>query len=199
LKLDARTKEIPVILVAVSSSREAARNMGAQGCLAEPFAQAELLDELQQVSAMIDALRERSQYRPWLAENLPEVADRKLILVADDNQVTVDLLKDFLEGRHYRVLAVGSGSEMMESLEQVQPDLLLVDIQMPGMSGYEVIAAVRAHATARIAHLPVIAITALAMAGDRDRCLQAGANLYMSKPLPLVKLLENIQVLLHGR
>jgi CheY-like chemotaxis protein len=80
---------------------------------------------------------------------------------------------------------------------ELHPDILLIDIQIPGMDGLETIHRIRIHSDAKVATTPIIAITALAMPGDRERCLAAGANEYLSKPLQLVNLISVIQEILH--
>jgi PAS domain S-box-containing protein len=116
-----------------------------------------------------------------------------LVIMADDNDMVLELVSDFLVSRNYRVCTTHGGIEFLERLEQVSADMILMDIQMPGMDGLEVIRHIRAHPVARTAALPVIAVTALAMAGDRERCLAAGANAYLSKPIQLRELIETIE------
>jgi PAS domain S-box-containing protein len=113
-----------------------------------------------------------------------------LIVLADDNENTLEMLTDFLEARQYRVISTRSGHELLKRAPELHPDLMLVDIQMPGMDGLETIRRLRAHPDARLAQTPLVAITALAMPGDRERCLNAGANTYLSKPLKLVQLIS---------
>jgi CheY-like chemotaxis protein len=115
------------------------------------------------------------------------------ILIADDNETTLQLLADFLEARQYLVIKTRSGIELLEKAAELHPDLMLVDIQMPVMDGLETIHRIRHHTDPKIAATPVIAITALVMPGDRERCLSAGANDYMGKPLQLKELAAVIQ------
>jgi len=116
-----------------------------------------------------------------------------LVLIADDNDVVLEMISDFLVSQNYRVGLARNGSEFLECLERVEADIILMDIQMPDIDGIEVIRRIRAHPLARTAALPVIAVTALAMTGDRERCLEAGANAYLSKPLQLRELIETIE------
>jgi PAS domain S-box-containing protein len=124
----------------------------------------------------------------------PQLA-RQTVLMADDNETVLELVSDFLAAQDYEVVGARSGLEFLERLEQVEADIILMDIQLPGLDGIEVIRRIRSHPNARTSGLPVIAVTALAMAGDRERCLAAGANAYMSKPVQLRELLEMIQKL----
>ena len=111
-----------------------------------------------------------------------------MIFIADDNQILLDLLADFLEAQKYRTAKAQSGKELLAKIENIKPVVILMDIQMPGMDGLETIHHLRNHPDAVIAATPIIAVTALVMPGDRERCLAAGANEYMSKPLNLKNL-----------
>lgn len=111
-----------------------------------------------------------------------------LILVADDNTMVLQMLTDFLEMQGYKVFQARSGVELLEKIAENRPDLVLVDIQMPRMDGLETIRRVRASKDGQISSIPLIAVTALAMPGDRERCMLAGATEYVSKPLKLNEL-----------
>ena len=119
------------------------------------------------------------------------------ILIADDDPVVRHILSAVLEGAGYTVFAVETGQACMETLHRgALPDLLFLDIQLPGMDGLEVLARLRA--TGRPIP-PVLALTALAMEGDRERILGAGADAYLSKPAPLAVLGKEIDRLLATR
>ena len=115
-------------------------------------------------------------------------AKTHLILVADDNTMVLQMLTDFLEMQGYQVFQARSGVELLEKISETHPDLVLVDIQMPRMDGLETIRRVRASQDGQISSIPLIAVTALAMPGDRERCMLAGATEYVSKPLKLNEL-----------
>jgi len=119
--------------------------------------------------------------------------ERYKILIADDDEIILEMLADFLETQNFQVTPTHGGNELLACVETKNPDILLVDIQMPDIDGLEVIRRIRAHSNARISGLPVIAVTALAMAGDRERCLAVGANVYLSKPMKLKMLVETIR------
>jgi signal transduction histidine kinase/CheY-like chemotaxis protein len=119
----------------------------------------------------------------------------QVILLVDDNEIICEVLTDFLISKGYQAIALSSGADLLDKVADILPTLILMDIQMPGMNGIEAIKYIRARSDPRIAGLPIIAITALAMIGDRERCLAAGANDYMSKPLQLESLVETIQKL----
>jgi PAS domain S-box-containing protein len=118
------------------------------------------------------------------------------IIVADDNEIVLQMIADFLETKKYRVIKVRNGVELLEVASDSHPNIMLIDIQMPGMDGLETIRRIRRHKDPLVASARVIAITALAMSGDRERCIEAGANEYMSKPIRLNELMEIIQKIL---
>jgi signal transduction histidine kinase len=113
---------------------------------------------------------------------------RPVILLAEDNMPNVLTIAEYLESYEYRVVVAHDGLEAITKAEEVSPDLILMDIQMPAMNGLQAIAHLRTNP--RFALTPIIALTALAMPGDRERCLAAGASDYLSKPVSL-KLLRN--------
>lgn len=117
-----------------------------------------------------------------------------LILLAEDNEFTAETMQDYLLFHGYRVNLARNGLEVIEFALSTQPDLIIMDIQMPGMNGFEATQRLRLEATT--AQTPIIALTALAMSGDRERCLEAGANAYFSKPISLRQLMETIQTFL---
>ena len=114
-----------------------------------------------------------------------------LILVVDDNQTGRDVVATYLQGRGYRVDVAANGYEAIAQATRLAPSLILMDIQMPDMDGIEAMKRLRANPT--LAQVPIIALTALAMQGDRERCLEAGADLYLSKPVPLRQIVELIE------
>ena len=103
------------------------------------------------------------------------------ILIAEDNAVNRELLRELLELRGYTVLEACDGQEALQMIEQAQPELLLLDIGMPVMDGFAVIKRIRENP--RLAKLPVVAVTAYAMRGDQERILSSGFDGYLSKPV----------------
>jgi CheY-like chemotaxis protein len=103
------------------------------------------------------------------------------ILVAEDNAVNRELLRELLEARGYKVFEACDGQEALQMIEQAQPELLLLDIGMPVLDGFAVIRRIRENP--RLAPLPVVAVTAYAMQGDREKILRSGFDGYLSKPL----------------
>ena len=117
-----------------------------------------------------------------------------LILLAEDNEANQNTISNYLEAKGYRLIIAQNGKEAIEITQSHNPDLILMDIQMPVMDGLEAIEHIRNHPTKP--HIPIIALTALAVQGDREKCLQKGADDYLSKPIKLRLLVTTIEKLL---
>jgi PAS domain S-box-containing protein len=148
----------------------------------------------------IDAF-ERPQTQPGLAVHqqpdpapVETPARRGMILLAEDQRANVVTIGEYLEGHGYEVVVARDGLEAIAKAEAVKPGVILMDIQMPVLDGLE--AMVRLRRNGDFASTPIIALTALAMPGDRERCLHAGATDYMSKPVSLKKLRQTIEALM---
>jgi signal transduction histidine kinase/CheY-like chemotaxis protein len=129
-------------------------------------------------------------------ESLSEMATPpRIILLAEDNLANILTIEEYLNTYGYEVVVAHDGQEAIEKANTIHPDLILMDVQMPSMNGLEAIARLRGEA--QFADTPIIALTALAMPGDRERTLLAGANEYMSKPASLKALRQTIERLLH--
>ena len=118
-----------------------------------------------------------------------------LILLADDNPPNTLTMGEYLESYGYQVVTARDGFEAINKAQEINPDVILMDIQMPVMNGLEAISRLRADSG--FASTPIIALTALAMPGDRERCLQVGADEYLSKPVRLKLLLKTIEALIN--
>ena len=105
------------------------------------------------------------------------------VLVAEDNAVNQRLAQRLLERRGHHVVIVGDGAQAIEALEHGTFDVVLMDVQMPGVDGFQATAAIREKEKRTGEHMPIVAMTAHAMRGDRERCLAAGMDSYVSKPL----------------
>ncbi|MFN7716784.1 MAG: PAS domain S-box protein [Pseudanabaenaceae cyanobacterium] len=115
----------------------------------------------------------------------------KVVLLVEDNAMTVSTISSYLKAKGYQIILASNGLEALEVAEKDSPDIILMDIQMPGMDGLEAIQRIRANPL--LQKMPIIALTALAMSGDQDRCLAAGANEYMSKPVKMKELVNVIE------
>ncbi|MBL1178616.1 response regulator [Pantanalinema sp. GBBB05] len=129
------------------------------------------------------------------ANSLPQLVP-PLILLVEDNKANIDTISGYLESRGYRLILATNGQQAVALAQTQCPDLILMDIQMPGMDGLAAIQQIRANGQTQI---PIIALTALAMAGDREKCLAAGATEYLTKPIQLKQLTVTIQHLLLPR
>jgi PAS domain S-box-containing protein len=117
--------------------------------------------------------------------------NKPTILLVEDTKEVVMMLKDYLELAGYRVFTAQDGVDGLVQARHVKPDLILMDIQMPGMDGFETTHKLRSDPNFR--YTPIIALTALAMPHDRERCLEAGMDEYISKPVNLKALIKVIQ------
>lgn len=116
-----------------------------------------------------------------------------VVLLVDDDERNLLALSSYLEGPEMQVLTVSSGPAAIGLLKATRVDIILMDIMMPVMDGYEAIRIIKEDpATAGI---PIIAVTAKAMKGDREKCIEAGADDYVSKPIALAELVQKIKVL----
>ena len=116
------------------------------------------------------------------------------VLIAEENAVNRELLRELLEARGYTVVEACDGQAALHMIEQTQPDLLLLDIGMPVMDGFGVMRKIRENP--RLATLPVLAVTAYAMQGDREKILNSGFNGYLSKPVNARSLAQELDRLL---
>jgi CheY-like chemotaxis protein len=113
------------------------------------------------------------------------------VLIAEDNPVNRELLREMLEARGYTVLEACDGQETLQMLEWIQPDIVLLDLGMPVLDGFATVLKIRENP--RFAKLPVLAVTAYAMQGDRERILAAGFDAYLSKPIQASSLCEELE------
>jgi two-component system, sensor histidine kinase and response regulator len=156
-----------------------ARNLGIAGYLTKPVARSELL------STILRVMRPTAELVSSAAIVPREVSQKhKLcVLVAEDQQPNQMLTRMLLERQGHEVVIVGNGRDALAALEVRRFDAVLMDVQMPVMDGLQAAAAIREREQATTAHLPIIALTAGAMFGDDERCLAAGMDAYISKPI----------------
>lgn len=123
------------------------------------------------------------------------MGDKKKILVVDDEEQNVKLLSSLLKAEGYETEAASNGREAVEKVKLSPPDLVLMDIMMPDMDGYQAIRRIRDMDA--FGDLPIVALTAKAMRGDREESLAAGASDYVTKPVEIDQLLDTLRVWLH--
>jgi CheY-like chemotaxis protein len=172
-----------MILTSAGQRGDAAQcsKLGVDAYLLKPVKQSQLL------AAVIAVLgREQAGQRsapPVTRHTLRERRTPLTILLAEDNPVNQRLAVRLLEKQGHSVLVAGDGREALTLLEQHAVDLVLMDVQMPEMDGFEATAAIRSLERTNGHHLPIVAMTAHAMKGDRERCLAAGMDEYLAKPV----------------
>lgn len=120
------------------------------------------------------------------------------ILIVDDNVGNLSMYADFFRSLGYEIELASDAIRGLEAMAVNRPDLALVDVQMPGMDGLEMVRHLRAHADPGLAAMPVVALTALGMPGDEQRCLEAGFDAYLCKPVSLRVLAATVERLLAG-
>lgn len=106
---------------------------------------------------------------------------KNTILLIEDNEQNCYLMRFLLESHNFTVVVSMDGANGIRLAEQIKPDLILLDIQLPAMNGYAVAVALRNIAS--LQHTPIVAVTSYAMVGDREKCLAAGCNGYIEKPI----------------
>jgi CheY-like chemotaxis protein len=168
------------------------RELGISAYLVKPIRQSELLQAICNVLKL--APMEKA---PLVTRHtLRELRHRSRILLAEDNAINQTLAVRLLEKRGYIVCVAGNGKLALAALEKESMDLVLMDVQMPEMDGFEATAIIRAREMRSGAHLPIIAMTAHAMKGDEERCLTAGMDRYVAKPIDVAELFATIDSVL---
>jgi PAS domain S-box-containing protein len=186
LKEHPGTRDIPVVVVSVVDEPGKSKALGAAAHFTKPITRAQLAGFLQreEVSPLVGA-------RPSAADFPPTGST---ILLAEDNGANVQTVGGYLEDKGYVMHYAPNGLVAVKLARELRPSLILMDIQMPIMDGLTAMREIRSDPALRA--IPIIALTALAMPGDRERCLTAGATDYMSKPLTLNALTELMKGLL---
>jgi two-component system, sensor histidine kinase and response regulator len=173
------------------------RELGLAGYVTKPVGQAELLDVIS------GALRRRAgaaAQKTSVSAAAPVAALQSLkVLLAEDNVVNQKLAVLLLERRGHNVTVASNGKEALAALDRNHFDLCLMDIQMPELNGLETTAAIRAKEQGSSVHLPIIAMTAHAIKGDREICLRAGMDAYLSKPVRADEMFQTIEALVAHR
>jgi len=157
--------------------------LGIAAYLLKPVRQSELREAIARVLTRRDRAGEKPMLTRYsLLEERP-AANRLNILLAEDNPVNQKLALRLLQKRGHAVAVAGNGNEALAALEKSRFDLVLMDVQMPEMDGLEATIELRHRETSSGTHTPVVAMTALAMKGDKERCMEAGMDGYLSKPI----------------
>jgi len=184
-----------IMLTSAGQPRDAqrCRELGLASYLTKPVGQSELLDVISGALGRTAGrtLRKGSESRL----PLPPAKRGLSILLAEDNVVNQKLAVLLLERRGHTVTVAGNGHEALAALRKQDFDACLMDIQMPGLNGLETTAAIRSRENGTSRHLPIIAMTAHAIKGDREICLRSGMDAYLSKPVRADQLFQAIESL----
>jgi len=188
LKADPRTESVPILIISVLEV--SAREMTQYGdiSLLKPISEQTFHDALSELVG-VDSGKPMKISKP--------VSDKEnglTILVAEDNEANIMTLTSYMKAVNYNIAIARNGNEAIKMAKEIKPDLILMDVQMPEMDGLEAMRNIRMNDDLK--EIPIIALTALAMQGDRKRCLDAGADEYMSKPASFKKLIALMDELL---
>jgi CheY-like chemotaxis protein/HPt (histidine-containing phosphotransfer) domain-containing protein len=164
------------------------RTLGVAAYLLKPIKQSELLNAILTIMAPAQAAGELAAPSAGPPPRRPPLR----LLLAEDNAVNQRLMVSLLQQEGHTVVVAANGKEALAAVEQQAFDLILMDVQMPVMDGFEATAHLRAREQATCRHMPVIALTAHAMKGDRERCRAAGMDGYLAKPIHVPELLRAI-------
>jgi len=173
----------PLVLLTSSGQKGDAarcRELGVAGYLTKPVMASELIEA---VLAVLGPRPQAEQTVLVTRHSLRETRRRLRVLVAEDNPVNRTIVVRVLEKRGHAVVAVGDGRQALDALGRETFDIVLMDVQMPIMDGFEAVEAIRRRERSGGGHVPIVALTAHAMKGDEQRCLAAGMDAYVAKPI----------------
>jgi len=122
-----------------------------------------------------------------------DTAVAKTVLVVEDNDLNLKLFCDLLRAHGFRAEPIGDGRDAIERARAVMPDLIIMDIQLPHVSGIDLIKAIKTDPA--LGAIPIIAVTAYAAKGDEDQIREAGAEAYLSKPMPMARFIAAVREL----
>ena len=198
LKHDAMTRGMPIHVISGAEEAERVTRMGAFGVTAKPAEHAELAGVFAKLAGGIDKKKRKKTRKPGANDlnpgprAVPELAGAKILIVDDDIR-NIYSLTSVLETYDVEVLHAERGREGIRLLEENPDiDIGLIDIMMPEMDGYETMRQIRERP--QLAEVPLVAVTAKAMKGDRQKCLDAGASDYIAKPVDIELLLALLRV-----
>jgi CheY-like chemotaxis protein len=197
IKQDGRLARSAIIMLTSAGWRGDAarcRELGIKAYLTKPIKRSDLLQAIKVVLGS-QAVAEENPAVVTI-HSLRESRARLRILLVEDNRVNQVVAIQFLEKRGHEVIVAGNGRLALEALEKQTPDLVLMDVQMPEMDDLQATAAIRRSELKSGKHIPIIAMTAHAMTGDKEKCLEAGMDGYVSKPLRVQQLFSTIEQVL---
>jgi CheY-like chemotaxis protein len=162
---------------------ERCQKLGVSAYLLKPIRQSELREAVARVLGAVEQEGKIPLITRFSLGDARDGSESLRVLVAEDNAVNQRLIVRLLEKRGHRVVVAGNGLEAVEAQEKEKFDLILMDMQMPEMDGFEATAVIREKEKSSRAHIAIVALTAHAMKGDREKCLAAGMDGYLAKPI----------------
>lgn len=198
INVNPRVKDVALLLLtAVGTPDDTAFTDGVEcsGRVRKPIKQSELFDALVHAFCSAEEACAAVNSASSGEANGTDNRNRVRILVADDNAVNRRVAERMLTKASYSVVGVEDGRQALAALERGSFDLVLMDVQMPEMDGLAATAAIRKSEEVSADHIPIVAMTAHAMKGDRERCLAAGMDDYVAKPIDARKLLKTVEEL----
>ena len=199
IKKDAKASGVSILMLTSAGHPDEVarcRELGVAGYLTKPIKQSDLWDAIATVLA--DPVGNAAGFLRGAAATSRPGPGRLKILVAEDNPINQELARRILEKRGHTVIVAADGLEAVSAVEaarEVPFDLILMDVQMPRLSGLEASLAIREKEKSQGGHgrrIPIVALTAHAMKGDKERCMEAGMDEYLSKPVQAAQLLETV-------
>jgi PAS domain S-box-containing protein len=189
----------PAIMMLTSAGQRGdaarCRQLGISAYLVKPILQFQLLDA---ILAVLGASSPAGPKRQLVTRHMLSETKKTLnVLLAEDNVINQKLATRLIEKRGHSVVVAANGLEVLAALEKQNFDVIIMDVSMPEMDGLEAAAAIRKKEKLTGAHIPIVAVTAHAMAGDRERFLRAGMDGYVSKPIQSKELFDAIDEVLH--
>jgi two-component system sensor histidine kinase/response regulator len=166
------------------------QELGVASQLSKPVARSELLIAIRQALGTLEPKEKTTLTIPF---SLRKPGEGVRILLAEDNKVNQRVAVRMLEKHGHLVTVAGTGNEALAAVEREDFDLILMDVQMPEMGGLEATVAIREREKSTGDHLPIVAMTAGAMQGDQEKCLAAGMDGYISKPVRAQELIEIVE------
>ena len=199
MRQHAHSRATSLILLTSAGHREElarAKELGVAAALVKPIKQSELWDAIVTTLHASSAAKLQSSATGARKSR----SGRALrVLVAEDNPVNQELVVHLLERRGHSATVAEDGKQVLSAIEKHKFDMVLMDVQMPEMGGIEATRAIREREKSSGGHLPIIAMTAHAMSGDREKCLDAGMDNYVAKPLDPKTFLETVEGMVSGR
>lgn len=186
-----------IMLTSTGQRGDASRcmNLGISAYLLKPIKQSELFEI---ISSEVNRSSSRDHKRSLVTRHSLRESKRRLnVLLVEDNLINQKLATRILQKMGHSVTVAGNGKEALENLESKLFDVVLMDIQMPEMDGFQATLSIRETERIKGGHIPIVAMTAHAMSGDRERCLEAGMDSYISKPINTEELWDCIEKLVN--